>query len=355
MRSGNVVEVIIINLVGRGYDCRTEEIPPAQTLPEEDSTPPVLLDPEEAETDGATAAPAPGGTTTPPPTGGTTTTPPTVTPADDLITPESLIPPNQLAKCGGLYTEAVTGHDYGNTPSPVQRVRAAVLNSESAVYTRLPTRRATLNYVKVPGTSTNPPPAQSMPWSDAEINSEIKRTIEWYADYCILLTFRRVNLRPNDATRVAAKYDAWLRSLPQDLSMGLGDARSLEGDAVLASAINAAKQVIPDRREITVLFMDRNVGDVGGRLTQASFVPTGKNFRGVALHGADHDDQYILSHELIHALGNGGAVTWHHNSGDARSMSRITRRGIHVAAGLSAARMLDFAEYVEILRAGLLR
>jgi hypothetical protein len=191
--------------------------------------------------------------------------------------------------------------------------------------------------------------------SDAQVRSEIQRTIRWYARYCILLTFREVSLRPADGQLLSAKYNNWLRQLPQNLSMGLNDTLSREGDNVLASALNAAKKVIPRRNEVTVLFMDRQVGYVGARLTQGSFAISGKKFLGIGLHGADRDDPYILSHELIHAMGLRNKITWFHSSGDTRSMSRIIRRSINEPANLSESRLLDFAEYKIIKDAKVVR
>ena len=80
-------------------------------------------------------------------------------------------------------------------PSPIQRLQPAVRDKVSASYANLPMLRTTINYIKVPSLA-NPAPAQSISWSNAQIRSEIERTIRWYANYCILLTFREVSLRP---------------------------------------------------------------------------------------------------------------------------------------------------------------
>ena len=348
---GAVIEAPVIGFKGRGFDCREEEIIPEETSPPEEEAEPELLEPDS----GTGAQNGSAGSTTGAGTGAGTGTATPPAPAPGVIRPEDLIPREQLLECPGFYTEAVSGWNYRRVPSPIQRLQPAVRDKVSASYANLPMLRTTINYIKVPSLATNPAPAQSISWSNAQIRSEIERTIRWYANYCILLTFREVSLRPDDGRQLAVKYDAWLRLLPQNLSMGLNDALSREGDAVLGSAINAAKRVIPNRREVTVLFMDRQVGYVGSRLTQGSFVPTGKNFLGIGLHGADRDDPYILSHELIHALGLANKTTWYHNSGDVRSMSRITRRSISDPAELSAARLLDFAEYKVIRDAGVVR
>ena len=185
--------------------------------------------------------------------------------------------------------------------------------------------------------------------------------------YCITVADREVEVADDPALRrLALDYRSWLDSLPTparpDVVMGFGSRKAQEGVDLLKRVYGAYARALdgdPEAdRAVHVLFMPRVVGKTGhtgenrARATEASFTQPGANV--CVLHVRDADDPYILTHELIHAFGRpAGRITWDHQSGDPRAMSRVVRQTIAEDADLSESRLLDYAEYDEILGAGL--
>ena len=354
---GSLLERPIVTFNGRGFDCQEEELIP-EPVEEHEGVPlpkvPDFLKPETGTSgsgEGSTTTDLPESEQAPP-------EPDPASPGATIIRPEDLLTPEQLSECPGLFTEAVDGWNYrARLPRPLRRVQPAIVHRQPARYTGLPVRRATINYVTVKSFLTTPPPAQSLPWSESQVNEEIRNTIRWYANYCIFLTFREIRLDGATANGIADDYDDWLASLPPRVTSTVRGPQAVAGEELLQKIIAATKAEIPNANELTVLFLDRFVGLLGARYTQSSFAIIRDRFFGVGLHGADRDDRYILSHELIHTFGLNANTTWYHNSSDVRSMSKIGREvgGLASPANLSGSRLLDFAEYATILRARVVR
>lgn len=268
--------------------------------------------------------------------------------------PPGLQPPPQESACAADFVEAVSKYTYGKPPYG-RRIRVGGGVGGIARYDRLPSYSADLRWVRL-----------ARGWTATQAGDELRRNRGWWAQYCIRVTDRELIL-PNDRAlrRLNRDYARWLDDLPRPppgVMMGLGDEMTARGLALLNRAIELAQAAI--RRDpggsLLVLFMPRVLGATGhtsaneARASEASFTVPGQPI--VVLNQLDADDSYILAHELVHAWGRPpGAICWDHQSGHPRAMSRIVRAHIMQPAGLGADRLLDYAEYDEILSAGTLK
>ena len=293
-------------------------------------------------------------------------TPPRPTTAVPPERPTPVFPP-AARSCEASFVEAVSKYTYGR-PSRGRRLRAAVVRGVDARYDRLPPHQVTITWTRVPsGWSRRG--GYSYAWSVAEAHAELRRNRDWWARYCIDVADRGIRLNDNSTLQAFAEaYQAWLTELPvpprPNVRMGYDTRVARRGANLLRDLLRIhARQVRGDRtlRGVQhVLFMPRVVGRTGhyeenrARLTEASFTVPGNNY--VVINHLDADDPYVLAHELIHAWGRPkGLYTWTHESGDPRAMSRLVRRHINEPAGLDGGRLLDYAEYDEILQSGQLR
>jgi hypothetical protein len=292
---------------------------------------------------------------------GGTTPPPVSTPRK----PPGIQPPPAPATCTEDFVEAVSKYTYGKPPYGT-RLRPARLGGQAASYSNLPEYEGNLRWARIP-TNWTRNGGYEYGWSRPQANAELQRNQQWWANYCIALSRQEITLPDNRTLRrFAQRYKRWLDRLPvganPNVVMGLSDDLTNEGVALYKEAAKIYARAAGRRRlkgAIHILFMPRVVARTGhtgsrGRPTETSFTDPGSPL--VVLNQLDNDDPYILVHELIHALGRPpGRNTWDHQSGDPRAMSRITRRTVRQAAGLSASRLLDYAEYDEILSSGNLR
>lgn len=266
--------------------------------------------------------------------------------------PPGLQPPPATTACAADFVEAVSMYTYGKPPYG-RRIRAGGGVHGIARYDRLPSYTGDLRWVCL-----------ARGWTESEVSDELRRNRDWWAQYCISVTDRELILPDDEALRrLDDDYRRWLNDLPQPppgVMMGLGDEMTTRGLQLLSRTIELAQAAI--RRSaggsLLVLFMPRVLGKTGhtadneARPTEASFTVPGQPI--VVLNQLDADDDYILTHELIHAWGRPasfapGEICWDHKSGHPRAMSRIIRTHIKQPAGLGADRLLDYAEYDEIL------
>lgn len=279
--------------------------------------------------------------------------------------PPGIQPPPEAASCTMDFVEAISKYTYGRPPYG-RRIREARLGGQTARYANLPNYEGNLRWARFPMNWTRNG-GYEYAWTADEANAELRRNQSWWANYCVALSNEQIVL-PNNRRlrRFARRYKRWLDNLPvganPNVVMGLSDAMTNEGVALYGEARKIYARAAGKRRlkgALHILFLPRVVARTGhtgnrGRPTETSF--TDPAFPFVALNQLDRDDPYILVHELIHALGRPpGTYTWDHQSGDPRAMSRITRRTVREAAGLSAGRLLDYGEYDEILSSGNLR
>jgi hypothetical protein len=309
---------------------------------------------------------------------GTTERPPvTTTPRPTPVAP----PPAQT--CTAQFVEAVAGFDYDRKRrGKGTRVRPYnPITQEPAIYTNLPERRATLWYSVMPKDwdATN---GSTPAWPAARVRFETEAARAWYDQYCIRLTFRRVTLRPDDESRLGRANAQLAARLPPNLrasivGQNLADSRALLSASVYAHHFASRAR---DARDVSILFMDQAVGDVGKRAASARPSQGSFNilyFNGIALHSkdADGDRQYILTHELTHAYGrihkgkkwkrrkpvsykdfmSIGPHSWYHDSAAPKAMSRVTREHVADPLGLDGSKLYDYAEYVDALESNLLR
>ncbi|MEN8179697.1 MAG: hypothetical protein ABFS39_13930 [Pseudomonadota bacterium] len=276
--------------------------------------------------------------------------------------PPGVQPPPAPTACTEDYVEAVSKYTYGKPPYGT-RVRGSRVGAPPAIYSNLPEYEGNLRWARIPKNWTRNG-GYEYGWTRQEVDSELKRNQNWWAQYCIALSRAEIVLPDSRRLqRFAQRYKRWIDDLPQpanpDVVMGLSGSMTQRGVALYKDARKFYAKAAGKQRlkgAIHILFMPRVVARTGhtgnrGRPTEASFTDPGLPF--VVLNELDNNDSFILVHELIHALGRPpGKYTWDHQSGDPRAMSRVTRRTIRQAAGLSAARLLDYAEYDEILSSG---
>ena len=279
--------------------------------------------------------------------------------------PPGLQPPPGPTTCTANYVEAVSKYKYGKPPFGT-RVRGSRVGAPPAIYSALPEYEGFLRWARIPSNWTAAG-GYEYGWSRPQATQEVDRNRTWWAQYCIDLTSHRIALPDTPQLRAfAQRYNAWIDDLPQparpEVVMGLSKSMTKRGVKLYEEAQQFYARAAGRTRmrgAIHILFMPRVVARTGhtgnrGRPSEASFTDPALPF--VVLNAQDNDDHYILVHELIHALGRPpGKITWDHQSGDPRAMSRVTRRTIRQAAGLGADRLLDYAEYDEILNAGNLR
>lgn len=296
-------------------------------------------------------------------------TSPDDTPASRPRPPTGLQPPPAPpATCAADFVTAVSKYGRYERPPYGRLIRRSRVGAPPARYDQLPTYDGRLLWVRIPDNWTRAG-GYRYAWSRAQARAELDRSRDWWARYCVQVSDREITLPDSrDLRAFARRYRAWIDDLPRparpDVQMGLGDAMTARGLGLLADARVLYRRALRGDRErrtaFHVLFMPRVIGKTGhtgenrARATEASFTVPGKPI--VVLNVLDADDDYILAHELIHAWGQPASrVTWDHQSGDPRAMSRVTRQTIRQPAELSAARLLDYAEYDEILASGNLR
>lgn len=377
-------------------------------------TPPVDIDTPAGETDndgnGNTPQPSPNPPTPTTPTGGTTerpaATPPTIPPRSTVDGGKNIFTPSDFltveerpTTCAKDFSESLPNFRYRDFYG--QPIRSREHNGpprNGTIYSNLPAQYADI-YFSIANTSRPPQPTTALrpfAWTPNRVADAIERTIRWYAQHCVYLTFRRVDppeFTENTRRRQAMNnYKNWLTRL-RGLDIGdtitntPGDRKVDDGISVIAGLERATRGVIHDRlrqthrprnrRErrritrianayLTVIFMDRLVdrnarsidaATSSQRPTESSLAITGRNT--IAMHGNDADDPYVLTHELIHALGrptdlSEGSFSWFHSpSNDA--MSHLVRQSSRQQSGLWASRRWVFAEYMDASNSGQLR
>lgn len=281
--------------------------------------------------------------------------------------PPGLQPPPGPATCAADFVEAVSKYTYGRPPYG-RRLQGSRVGAPPARYDMLPAYEAELRWARLPDGWTRAN-GYTYAWTEEQVTAELARNRRWWARYCIAVTDREVVLADDRRLRgLAQDYRKWLDDLPRparpDVVMGLGDALTKRGIDLLARAGRLYAETLRGdasaNRATHVLFMPRVVGRTGhtgenrSRPTEASFTDPAGGV--VVLNVRDADDDFILVHELIHTWGRPSSrITWDHKSGDPRAMSRIIRQTIAQPAGLTEDRLLDYAEYDEILTAGIVR
>ncbi|WP_262694457.1 hypothetical protein [Kordiimonas aquimaris] len=301
-------------------------------------------------------------------------------PTDEVkktFTPSEYVPLKYRTKtCSTDFVETFgfNYRSYYNAPIR-RRVKPGLPGPDARMdYTRLPAmyadvyftvaRTSPRMYIKV-GLDAFMGPFDDFAWTPPRIEDAIKRAIRWYAQYCVYLTFHRVDppeLKPDH--KVLENYKKWIKSLPSTTGKGITGGYVGRGHTALLNLEAATRKALPNKGALAVIFMDRVVdrnskGYVqASRPTEASLAITRRN--AIAMHAVDADDPYVLSHELIHALGrnagtlNIGKYSWQH-SPNRNAMSHLTRKSILKPSGLNARREWDFAEYIDAVNSGQLR
>lgn len=207
----------------------------------------------------------------------------------------------------------------------------------------------TINYIYAPGSV----------WErDGDARRELSRAQAWFAKYCIYLTFQHVPVTDQKFRAVFMKHyaDFQARYPKQVNTAGMQEFYQ--------------KFIIPlyklggGGNQTVVMFFDRYVfysnervnsqGVFTGRSVESSGTHLALN--AIGIHKGDKDDPYIVTHELIHALGkkggNPGTYSWNHDSSCKNAMSLVARGSISDPLGLTGSHLLDLAEYVDIHNSG---
>jgi len=181
--------------------------------------------------------------------------------------------------------------------------------------------------------------------------AEIDRSFAFYANYCIQLRAKRLDIAAATEAKMVRWYAAWY----QDLVRRIGGEKNLgratfhrrhidpfvaEMNGLQAAAVRAGARLL-------VVFIDEYITHHRPSLVSANQ----RHMHQIGINWVDRNSPYMLAHEFVHAFGkqaagSPGRVTWNHNSPCAKALTTVGRR-VRDPIDLSN-RYLDLDEYNEI-------
>ena len=190
------------------------------------------------------------------------------------------------------------------------------------------------------------------------VQYELKRTIDWYAEYCIYLTEKPLEIPESVERAWAQRYEHWYTSLENKIGKGNVGNRTINRDYVntFRGLMNELQRDALDKGvKLLVVFINEYITFERPTLSSGNTRAQAQ----IGINWIDSRSKYILAHEFLHAFGKSapgepGSFTWGHKSGCPKSMSRVGRRAgarrqnPRQRIDLSG-RYLDIREYKEIL------
>ncbi len=184
--------------------------------------------------------------------------------------------------------------------------------------------------------------------------TEINRTFEYFAKYCIFLKLNQLNLSNRERRMLRAWYREWYR---RKLLPAVGGASHLGTTTIPTDVIDEYRGAMWDLQEkavlngvrLLVIFCDEYINDYRPSLGSSNR----RDVYQVGITWIDHESPYILAHELVHAFGKTapgtpGAVTWDHKSACPLALTTVGRTaGSRAPIDLSG-RFLDIKEDAEM-------
>ena len=190
------------------------------------------------------------------------------------------------------------------------------------------------------------------------VQYELKRTIDWYAEYCIYLKEKPLEIQENVERVWAQKYKNWFTDLENKIGKGNVGNRTINRDFVnrFRALMNELQRVaLAKGVKLLVVFIDEYITFKRPTLSSGNT----RAYAQIGINWIDRQSKYILAHEFIHAFGKSapgkpGSFTWSHKSGCPKSMSRVgpragARRGNPRQRIDLSGRFLDIKEHKEIL------
>ena len=186
--------------------------------------------------------------------------------------------------------------------------------------------------------------------------AEIKRTIKWYDQYCIYLKSKPLEINEAVENRWEEDYNDWYQGIKHLISAratiqsdDVNKFRNMMNKLQSAAKKEVAKKKVikkgkrkKDRLKLLVVFIDYYITYHRPTLESA----TTRGYQQIGIDWNDRGTDFILAHELIHALGKEepgvpGSFTWDHESGCPTALSNLRFKSLR-------GRYLDLDEYLEI-------
>ncbi len=181
--------------------------------------------------------------------------------------------------------------------------------------------------------------------------TEINRSFEFFAKYCIFLKLDQMTLSRRDLRMLRAWYRQWYRT---KLLPAVGGASHLGTMSINTDVINEYRGAMWDLQKratdggvkLLVIFCDEYINDYRPSLGSSNR----RDSHQIGIIWIDRNSPYILAHELVHAFGKSapgtpGALTWDHKSACPRAITTIARSRQPIDL---SNRFLDIKEDVEI-------
>lgn len=198
-----------------------------------------------------------------------------------------------------------------------------------------------------------PGSAWETPKGAAALKAELTRARDWYAAYCIYISFIPVPINdPKKRAKMAKDYKRWDAANPKQ------NITSAQGKVYQANIVAGLyKEVIKtSKKHLAILCFDRHYffasSGKSSRITPGSGTYTPDQIIG--LDNIEIGSTHIVTHELIHAFGKpvGGGIgtySWFHDCACANAMSTATRKNPKLPFNKPGTDKLDYAEYVDFV------
>ena len=204
-------------------------------------------------------------------------------------------------------------------------------------------------------------------WRKAEgkAKDEMDKAKAWFEKYCIYLTFKPLRRSKKVERKMVRYYNKWYRQIEH-----LIKARAtIQSDHIneFRWMMDALQRVALRKGKLLVVFIDEYITVWRPTLVSANALSRWRpnpnqdkkpvmGYQQIGINWIDSETPYILTHELIHALGKSapgepGKITWGHYQNCDKAMSQMYRQNPRRRyTRLSEDDCLGKTEYEEILQ-----